>query len=99
MVIGIIACAPSRANDDDIVVEPDMNEIVSFTGEIIEVNGTSAIVVPNEGSLIRSSGDKVSISIEEGAFKVGDIVFVEHYPEVMESYPLQITMISIEKVE
>ncbi|MBT7123093.1 MAG: hypothetical protein HN948_08825, partial [Clostridia bacterium] len=68
-------------------------------GVISEISGTSAIVTPNEGEPIRSSGDKVSITIEEGAFSVGDVVKVEHYPEVMESYPLQIRMISIEKVE
>ncbi len=99
MVIGMVACAPERGTGEDVIDEPAMDETVSFTGEIIEVNGTSAIVVPNEGEPIRSSGDKVSIKIEEGAFKVGDIVLIEHSLEVMESHPLQINMISIEKVE
>ena len=99
MVVGMVACAPARESDKDVTDKPAMEEPVSFTGVISETSGTSAIVIPNEGSPIRSSGDKVSISIEEGAFEVGDIVIVEHYPEVMESYPLQINMISIEKVE
>jgi len=98
VVIGMVACVPARDSDEDVIDEP-MDEIVSFTGVISEISGTSAIVIPNEGEPIRSSGDKVSISIEEGAFEVGDIVIIVHSPEVMESYPLQINMISIEKVE
>jgi hypothetical protein len=81
------------------VDEPSKNERVSFTGVISEINGSNAIVDVNEGEPIRSSGDKVSITIEEGAFAVGDVVVVVHSPEVMESYPLQINMISIEKVD
>ena len=98
LIFGLVGCAGNDgaepAADDNA-----MDETVSFTGVISEVNGTSAIVVPNEGEPIRSSGDKVSITIEDGAFAVGDTVIIEHYPEVMESYPLQIRMISIEKVD
>lgn len=94
LIFGLVGCAGG-----DAPVDEPMEETLTFTGVISEINGTSAIIDVNEGEPITSSGDKVSINIEEGAFEVGDVVIVEHYPEVMESYPLQIRMVSIEKVE
>ncbi len=95
LIVGLVACADkSEPPSGD-----NVSESVSFTGVIIEVNGTSAIVAPNEGEAIRGSGDKVAITIEQGAFEVGDVVVVEHSPEVMESYPLQVRVISVKKVE
>ena len=98
MVFSLVGCAGSNDGAPQ-ADDTDMEATVSFTGVISEISGSSAIVTPNEGEEIRSSGDKVSISIEEGAFEVGDTVVIVHYPEVMESYPLQIRMISIEKVK
>ena len=98
MVFSLVGCA--GGNDGAPAPgENDMEQTVSFTGVISEISGSTAIVTPNEGEPIRSSGDKVSISIEECAFEVGDTVVIVHFLEVMESYPLQIKMVSIEKVE
>ena len=39
----------------------------SFEGTIRKIHGTSAVVEVDEGFPIRSSGDRVSVSLEEGA--------------------------------
>lgn len=98
MVIGLVACAPAKTPDDDII---DPNESVFFTGEITQISGSTALVTPNEGEQIRSSGDAVYIDLQssEDRFAVGDIIKVEYDGSVMESYPLQINVISVEKVQ
>lgn len=74
---------------------------VTFSGEIIEIQESSAIIEVFEGEAIRSSGDKVSIDISQNddTFAVGDIVKVTYDGSVMESYPLQVNVIKLEKVE
>lgn len=64
----------------------------SFEGTIREIHGTSAVVEVDEGFPIRSSGDRVSVSLEEEAAKAqaGDRVRVTYSGSVMESYPLQL---------
>lgn len=64
----------------------------SFEGTIRKIHGTSAVVEVDEGFPIRSSGDRVSVSLEEEAAKaqVGDRVRITYSGSVMESYPLQL---------
>ena len=64
----------------------------SFVGTIREIHGTGAVVEVDEGFSIRSSGDRVSVSLEEDAARarVGDRVRVTYCGAVMETYPLQL---------
>ncbi len=76
-------------------------ERYSFKAEIVEIFDGSANVTPNEGEDILSSGDLVSISLKnaQGEFLVGDEIIVYYTGEVMESYPLQVNVLEVEKVE
>ena len=63
-----------------------------YTGEIIEIHGNQALILVDEGMVIRSSGDKVYANLDANpneTFKVGDRVEVGYDGVVMESYPLQ----------
>lgn len=73
----------------------------SFTGVISKISEGEAIVVPDEGEDIRKSGDAVTIYIgkEADKFSVGDKVTVTYDGDIMESYPLQVRVIKVEKVK
>jgi len=75
-------------------------EKITFSGTIIELNGDRAIVEPFAGEEILRSADKISISISgsEDSFAVGDEVAVEYDGLVMESYPAQVNVMGIEKI-
>ena len=92
-----VACAGTAGNDP--ADNGKGSESFFFTGVVMEINGQTIIVEPNDGEAIRGSGDKVAITLEENemTFAVGDSVVVEYDGNVMESYPLQINLISIEK--
>ena len=81
--------------------QEEQKDTVYFSGTIIEMNESNAIVEPFEGDIIRSSADKISINLGDdfSSYKVGDAVKVEYSGEVMESYPAQVFVISIEKIE
>ncbi|MDO4327593.1 MAG: hypothetical protein Q4E24_16480 [bacterium] len=66
--------------------------IQKFEGTIKEIHGGSAVVEADEGFPIRSSGDLVSVTLDETAAsaKPGDRVRVTYSGAVMESYPLQL---------
>lgn len=100
--VSIIACtknnAPDRGDGSDALDMPI--ETVTFSGTIIELNENSAIVEPFEGETIRSSADKISVNLEGyGEFAVGDEVVVEYDGTVMESYPAQVNVLGVKKVE
>jgi len=101
-VVSIAACSDNPAVDrgdgsDSLDIATDT---VTFSCTIIELNGDNAIVEPFEGETIRSSADKISINLEGyGDFAVGDEIVVEYTGEVMESYPAQVNVLGIEKVE
>lgn len=69
----------------------------SFIGEVTEVYDGSYILEVKQG-WIESSGDLVSISSED-SYSIGDFLEVDHGPEVMESYPLQVNVNQINTVE
>ena len=98
VMFALIGCANGSITDDIII---DDTESVFFTGVITEINDNTALVTPNEGEQIRSSGDAVYVSLKssEDIFAVGDTIKVEYDGTVMESYPLQINAISVKKVK
>ncbi|GEK89625.1 hypothetical protein SAMN04488100_1169 [Alkalibacterium putridalgicola] len=72
----------------------------TFEGTVIRLDEYSVIVEPSEGEDIRRSGTEVSIPVEEDLnLEVGDRVRVTHEGPVMESYPLQINLIEIERID
>ncbi len=79
----------------------DCKEITgSFIGVIEEIDGNNAIVIPNEGEEIRASGDKVSIVLADNhEFVIGNEVSVFYDGDIMESYPLQVNTILVEKYQ
>jgi hypothetical protein len=71
----------------------------NFAGVVSEILDGEVIVAPNEGEEILSSGDLVIVNIgEDEDFAVGDNVLVFYDGELMESYPLQVNVVLIEKV-
>lgn len=70
----------------------------SFEGTVIRADETHIIVEPFEEEDIRRSGFEVSIPIDKNSFQVGDKVKVTHEGPVMESHPLQIRLIEIERI-
>lgn len=91
LMVSLAACATTNATE----------VTYSFEGVIASIDGLSAIVTPNEGEEIRKSGDKVSVYFGDNEavkkFNVGDKITVTYDGDIMESYPLQINLISIEK--
>ena len=70
----------------------------SFVGYITQINGDSATVKVTEGYIL-ASGDLVNVDLLGNTFDEGTKVKVIYEGDVMESYPLQIKVVSIEKVE
>lgn len=102
-VFGIAACTKDADMDrgdgsDDLDTAMDT---VTFAGTIIELNDDSAIVEPFEGEAIRGSADKISIDLgsSDETFAVGDTIEVEYDGAVMESYPAQVNVLGIEKID
>jgi len=72
-------------------------DVAQFKGNIDSIDGDEAIVTPDEGEDIRSSGDAVRINIANYSkpLNVGDAVTIYYDGVVMESYPLQINLLGI----
>lgn len=73
-----------------------------FYGTILELyqDGAVALVEPEEGADIRSSGDQVRVNLAVNTtdnFSVGDRIQVEYDGGVMETYPLQIHVLQVNK--
>ncbi|MEK3934953.1 DUF3221 domain-containing protein [Sporosarcina sp. FSL W7-1349] len=95
VVIGFVLIALLAACDRK-------EETFTFTGMIQDSRGHSALVLVDEGESILRSGSEVTINLsvnKEETFENGDRVEVTYNGEVMESSPLQIKTISVEKVE
>ncbi|WP_368645208.1 DUF3221 domain-containing protein [Alkalibacterium putridalgicola] len=72
----------------------------TFEGTVIRIDDQSVVIEPAEGEDIRRSGTEVSISVEEDMdLEIGDRVRVRHEGPVMESFPLQINLIEIERID
>lgn len=90
IVVGLLLLASTGCSSAD--------EPARFSGTVTEVQGQELIVEPDPEEAIRASGSVVSItSPENKKFQTGDRVVVTHEGEIMESYPLQIRLLSIEK--
>ncbi|MDW2798753.1 hypothetical protein RZO55_14315 [Clostridium boliviensis] len=79
---------------------PDGTEapgVVKFKGKIASIDGDEAIVMPDEGEDIRSSGDAICINIADYSkpLNAGDTVTIYYDGIIMESYPLQINLLGI----
>jgi len=71
----------------------------SLLGTVIRMDEETMVVEPFEGEEIRRSGTEVSVSVPDDLdLEVGDQVRVTHEGPVMESHPLQITVIAIEEL-
>ena len=86
----------------DAIGEEVSNNKNVFYGTILELyqDGAIALVEPEEGADIRSSGDQVTVNLAVNTtdhFSVGDRIQVEYDGNVMETYPLQIYVLQVEK--
>jgi uncharacterized lipoprotein len=68
----------------------------NFIGEVTDRYEGSYTLVILQGEIL-SSGDLVNISSDLN-YQIGDLLEVEHSNQVMESYPLQVNVISINMV-
>jgi len=73
------------------------NEKVKFNATVLENNGTSLMVKPDENEDELKSSDKISVRIPQGKvlkdlseFTVGSKVEITYDGKIMESYPAQI---------
>lgn len=78
--------------------------VLGFSGTVLEIygDGETALVEPDEGEAIRSSGDRVMVNLTVNTtdqFSVGDRVRVYYYDGVMETFPLQIQTQEVDKIE
>lgn len=85
------------ALEGEITDGTEVLDVVQFTGKIDSIDGDGAIVTPDEGEDIRSSGDAVRINIANYSkpLNVGDAVTIYYDGVIMESYPLQINLLGI----
>ena len=70
----------------------------SFYGKVIESNGNTIIVEPNEDEEIRKSSDKIAVGLgyTDALYMVGTNVKIFYDGTVMETYPAQVKAIKIE---
>ena len=89
--------APPISIDD---ILPDNDESYFF-GKIVEVSNNYIVVEPDENEAIRKSADKISVSLNENTdeiYKVGTKVKITYTGDVMETYPAQVKLKSIEVI-
>jgi len=72
----------------------------SFIGKVAEVSETHVIVTPNMSESIRNAGDAVRVDLKysKEVLAVGDSIRVTYVGAIMESYPLQVNVVKIEKI-
>lgn len=95
---------PQYENHDPIMDQPvpehDIGQQLSFTGKIENIDNGIAVVLLHEGYDIGSPGDQVNVSLPKDIeFSVGDLVRVYYTGDVMESYPGEINVLRVEKIE
>lgn len=89
-----------------LVINKENIEKVSFNAVVIENNGTSLLVNPEEGSPELNSSDKIVVRVPENnavlkdlsEFAEGSRVKITYDGMIMESYPAQINAYSVEFV-
>lgn len=87
---GIISPGDSESTSSD-------TEIYSFSGSVIEVDNGSILVAPFENESIMNTSDKIMCHMGDVAadVKVGDSVTITYNGVILESYPAQISVITI----
>lgn len=98
---GIPSDSDEKKYEDIFIVSYKENATVyqkapEFNAKVKEVYDNALLVEPVENNT--SLGDKVSVSCK-GDFKVGDSVKVIYTGIIVETYPVQINEISVEKIE
>lgn len=80
---------------DGIEVRVEDEVIYVFQAEILEIHDDYYLVQPMEGSWERSSTDRIEVPIKNAhpspEPEVGDIIEIEYFGDILESYPAQIT--------
>lgn len=72
----------------------------TFTGTITDITEQSALVDIEEGEILNSGAQvMVDLSTVDETFEVGDNIRVGYEGGVMESHPLQINTVFVEKLE
>lgn len=72
----------------------------SFIETIADINGQNAIVVIDEGEILKS-GNRVFVNLSVNrntTFQVGDKIRVQYDGEIRESNPLRINVINVELI-
>lgn len=99
IIVGTLLSGCKADNNQSDKQQEDLTE--KFEGSIEEMNEKIVIVKIDEGWNISNSGDRVSVDTsvnDKETFQIGDRVRVTYDGRIMESYPLGIFTISIEKI-
>lgn len=84
-------------NEDDGL---NLEEYPTFKGKVNELNDGSAILIIGKDEDDFQEGDLVVIELPEGyQLEVGEEVTVEYDGRIMESYPLQVNVMSVNGVQ
>ncbi|AWW28089.1 hypothetical protein ACIZ62_14270 [Acetobacterium carbinolicum] len=85
------------ALEGEITDDAEVLDVVQFKGKIDSIDGDEAIVTPDKGEDIRSSGDAVRINIADYSkpLNKGYSVTIYYDGVIMDSYPLQINLLGI----
>ncbi len=84
-------------NEDDGL---NLEEYPTFKGKVKELNDGSAILIIGKDEDDFQEGDLVVIELPEGyQLEVGEEVTVEYDGRIMESYPLQVNVMSVNGVQ
>lgn len=92
LMLGLVAC------------DKDSNNTYSFKAKVIETYMNSIIVEPLENEDVRRSADKISIGLGHipeiipTLYPVGTLVQIEYDGNIDETYPAQITAISLKTI-
>ncbi|MCH4889606.1 hypothetical protein EZV73_18635 [Acidaminobacter sp. JC074] len=89
LVILLVGCTNKAVEDV---------ESFTFKARIQEITQGGYIVLVDEGEDVRNSSDLISISTDQ-SFELDDHVLIKYDGAIMESYPAQINMLSIEKID
>ncbi len=90
-ILAFVLTDGDKEKTSDKEIKDDANK---FIAEVLEIQETSALVMPIEGEIERSSADKISISFsgKDIGVKVGDMVEIAYDGLIMETYPAKIRL-------
>lgn len=92
--------ANNNVQENQLSNNTQIEENPYFIGRILEIHSETLIIEPDENQEIRKSSDKISARVDSSEkWKVGMTVIVVHTGYIMETYPAQIDVISIEEFQ